>query len=622
MSYPQTLVCRPWNRPIEQPEFLPMSKKEMDHLGWQELDILLVTGDAYLDHPIHGVALLGRWLVAHGYRTGIIAQPNWERIDDFLVMGRPRLFAGVTAGALDSMLAHYTAFRKKRHDDGYTPGGKAGKRPNRATLVYTSLIRQAFPKLPVGIGGIEASLRRTVHYDFWTDKLRRSILIDAKADMLMYGMGEKSILQLADILGSGKTWQEEEERKEMRGVVFAGGQNDIPLGVKVERLPSYDDMISKPSCLIEATMKVESQVHQGDLWLCQENSPREIIITPPSEFLTEKEMDFLYALPFSRKAHPNYTEKIPALEMIQFSINSHRGCGGGCSFCSLASHQGRTIRSRSEKSIMQEVLKLTQMPNWRGSISDVGGPSANMWQAHCNLPQTQHCQRQSCLFPTVCPNYNVPQKKYLALLRKVRNYPGVKHVRVASGLRYDLGFQDEEFLRAFVSEFVGGQLKVAPEHLADHVLHLMRKPSLKVFMKFLELFKETCRQAGKKQYIIPYLISAFPGCSDKDMKEIAQWLADQNWEPQQVQCFIPTPGTVATAMFYAGVDTKGNPLEVQKTDAERLRQHGFLVKRSDYSYGGNKPKFSQQKNEMQRSHKNCDRSSSNSIKKKNKKGKY
>lgn len=564
---------------LKQPDFLPMTRQEMSKLGWEELDILLVTGDAYIDHPTHGAALLGRWLIAHGFRTGLIAQPNWENPDDFTVMGRPRLFASSTAGALDSMLAHYTAFRKKRHDDSYTPGGQAGARPNRATLVYTAMLKRVFPGLPIAIGGIEASLRRFVHYDFWTDKLRRSALVDAKADMLMYGMGERSILALAHILNEGKSWKDSDVIPQLRGVSFFGEQKNLPSDAECLRLPSFEELGAEPMRLVAATIEAEQQVHQGTTWLIQDNNPREVITAPPAPYLTESELDFLYSLPFKREAHPSYVEKIPALEMIRTSITAHRGCGGGCSFCSLALHQGREIRSRSAASILNEARRLTEMKNWNGSISDVGGPSCNMWQAKCRLPRGKVCRRASCLFPTPCPNYDVPQQKYLELLYQIRSLPKVKHVRVASGLRYDLGLKDEKFLRAFVREFVGGQLKVAPEHLADHVLRLMRKPSLHVFTTFLELFKEECKNIGKKQYIIPYLISAFPGCSDRDMQDIARWLAAQNWEPQQVQCFIPTPGTVATAMYYAGVNEKGERIEVKRSDAERLRQHGYLISR-------------------------------------------
>ncbi len=560
-----------WRIIARMPPLLPMTRQEMHRLGWEELDILLVSGDAYVDHPSFGAPLLGRWLVAHGYRVGIVAQPRWTNTDDIARMGRPKLFAGVTAGALDSMLAHYTAFRKKRHDDAYTPGGQCGARPNRAAIVYSSLVKQAFPKLPIVLGGIEASLRRITHYDFWTEKLRRSILLDTKADLILYGMAERGILQVADRLRDGRPLID----PSLSGAAYMGDPAGIPAASPVVLLPSHEQMLEAPAKLMEATLAVEQQVHHGNTWAIQPVEGRSLILTPLQPLTTE-ELDQLYAMPFKREPHPSYTQSIPAAEMIRFSMNSHRGCGGGCSFCALAIHQGRTIRSRSKASLLKEAQELTRHPKFAGSISDVGGPSGNMWQAFCD-DDPARCGRSSCLTPTVCPHFVVDQMATLNLLREMQKLPKVKHVRIASGIRHDLAVKDPQYVSALVREFVGGQLKIAPEHLTDSVLRLMRKPGRKVFEQFLDMFDRECHAAGKEQYVIPYLMSAFPGCTDRDMLELGTWLKKRGWKPQQVQCFIPLPGTVAAAMYYAGTDPSGQPIPVARTDAQRLRMHHTLI---------------------------------------------
>ncbi len=560
---------------LKQPAFLPTTRQEMRALGWEALDVLLITGDAYVDHPSFGAALLGRLLVARGLRTGIVAQPRWTTPEDVSRMGRPRLFAGVTAGALDSMLAHYTAFRKKRHDDAYTPGGRAGARPNRAVIVYSNLVRQAFPGLVVVLGGIEASLRRITHYDFWSDSLRRPILLDAKADLLVWGMGEVPLVEVARTLLQAEKAGMDPDLTGIPGTAWMGRPEQVPEGRPVIELPSHESLLQDPRLLMQATLASEHHVQRGDAWALQSVSGRTLVLAPPPAPPTSRQLDEVFELPFSRRAHPGYTESIPAEEMMRWSVNTHRGCGGGCSFCSLALHQGRRVASRSRGSILREVRSLTRMPGWAGSISDVGGPSANMWGARCTLDPSR-CTRASCLFPAVCPGFRVDQSAGVELLREVTRQEGVRHVRVASGIRHDLALQDPQALKALTMEFTGGQLKVAPEHLSERVLRGMRKPAREVFERFLEEFRRHSEAAGKEQYVIPYLISAFPGCTDQDMRILADWLRGRGWTPRQVQCFIPTPGTVATAMYFTGLDPEGNPIHVARSDAERLRQHGIL----------------------------------------------
>jgi len=544
----------------------------MEQLGWDELDVLLVSGDAYVDHPSFGAALLGRWLVSHGYRVGIAAQPRWTSPDDLTVMGRPRLMTGVTAGAIDSMLAHYTAFRKKRSDDAYTPGGLAGARPNRATLVYAGLAKQAFGKLPIVLGGVEASLRRITHYDFWGDKLRRSILLDAKSDVLLYGMAERGILALADRLRDGLR----PGAPSVPGAAYFGAPDDLSDDAEVAELPSHEDILADPKKLMEATLAMEAHVHHANAYSLQSVEGRSLILTPP-EPLTTGQLDQLYALPFTRQPHPSYEgRRIPAADMIQFSITAHRGCGGGCSFCSLAGHQGRNIRSRSAQSILDEAESMARHPQFKGSITDVGGPTANMWGAVCDADPAD-CGRDSCLYPGVCSHFKVDQMRGVELLNSVSDVQGVKHVRVASGIRHDLALQDDRYIGAIVRDFGGGQLKIAPEHLSDEVLKLMRKPGVEVFERFLDRFERECHAAGKEQYVIPYLISAFPACTQGHMEQLAAWLKRRGWRPEQVQCFIPLPGTLAAAMYYAGIDPQGSAIPVARSDADRMKMHYTLL---------------------------------------------
>ena len=552
----------------------------MRRRGWDRPDILIVSGDAYVDHPAFGSALLARVLESLGYRVAIAAQPRWDSIDDLLQFGRPRLCAGVTAGALDSMLAHYTAFRKKRHDDAYTPGGRSGARPNRACLVYAGLVRQAFPGLPVVLGGLEASMRRATHYDFWSDGFRRSMLLDAKADLLVTGMGERAMAEIARRLAGADTGLDPAAtRRLLRGIpgtAYALGGKEGTATPHAESLPSHKAIAEDPSRLVAATLQLERQAHSGDTVLLQSAGDRTVVLMPPAEPLSTTELDALYALPFTRRAHPDYREPVPAIETVRFSLTSHRGCGGACTFCSLAMHQGRRIVSRSVESLTRETRTLTEHSDWTGSITDVGGPTANLWGAVC-ASDPAACRRKSCLFPEICRSLDLSQSAIIDMLDAVSAVPGVRHVRVASGVRHDLALRDPGYLRELVARFVGGQMKVAPEHSSDTVLRLMRKPPFKVFERFLEAFRTLSKRAGKEQYLVPYLISGFPGCTDADMLELRRSLDRYGWRPQQVQCFIPTPGTLASAMFAAGIDAEGHPIPVARTDAERLRQHGILM---------------------------------------------
>ncbi len=617
---------------MAQPAFLPVTPQEINALGWNGLDVLLISGDAYVDHPSFAMALLGRWLVEHGFRTAILPQPEWEGENALAAMAafpRPRLFAGVSAGAIDSMLAHYTAFRKKRHDDAYTPGGKAGKRPNRATLVYTGLLRRAFPGLPVLLGGLEASLRRVSHYDFWSDSLRNSILPDSKADLILCGMAEQSLLQAAQkaeaLLLEHPQYAQQEyfDNKNNRDAYrkdLALACATLPgavtlhapaqLALLAQALPtspialhSHEAILQDPAKLIENTINLEAHTHQGVAFLTQSAGQRTLLLAPPPAPLSSAEMDAIYNLPYTRLPHPCYAEPVPAWEMIRTSITTHRGCGGGCSFCSLALHQGRKISSRGRESILQEAAiiakgphgaqNLAQIiataqsqgqsprnaqnpPKWAGSISDVGGPSANMWQGFCSA-SPQRCKRPSCLHPAPCPHFKVDQTACIALLRDIAAQPGIRHVRVASGVRFDLALQNRAALKAYTMDYTGGQLKVAPEHICEDVLTYMRKPPQAVFEEFLRAFGEFSSAARKEQYVIPYLISAFPGCTDKHMRDLKNWLQKRGWSPKQVQCFIPTPGTVATAMYYAGQDAQGRKICVARSDKERLQQHHILL---------------------------------------------
>ena len=553
--------------------FLPITRNEVLKRGWDELDVIFVTGDAYIDHPAFGVPLLARWLECHGFRVGIIPQPDWRSKEPFMALGRPRLFFAVSAGAMDSMVAHYTPARKIRRDDAYTPGNRHGARPNRATIIYSSRLKEAYREVPVIVGGIEASLRRFAHYDFWEDKVRRSLLFDSKADMLIYGMGERPVLELAERLSRGEALH---QIGDVRGTAVVAKSYSLP---QVE-IPSFDE-VSMDRQKYAAAFRLSSgelSSHLGRT-VVQRHGDRLLVCNPPALPLTEKEIDAVYALPFVRAPHPAYRVPIPAYEQIKASITSHRGCFGGCAFCAITHHQGKVIQSRSEASIIAEVNVLAAQKWFRGSISDVGGPSANMYGAGCGDSAAKAlCKKQSCLFPRPCRHLKPADRRGAELLKRVRAAEGVRNVAVSSGVRYDLLDQQPMYLRELLAHHVGGLLKVAPEHLADRVTAVMRKPGGKSFEAFLTLFRSESKRLGKKQYIVPYLISGHPGCTMGDMVDLALALKRVGVKVEQVQDFTPTPGTLSTCMYYTGIDPyTGEEVYVPKSESEKSMQKALLL---------------------------------------------
>lgn len=576
--------------------FLPMTRAEMRERGWDALDILLVSGDAYVDHPGFAVAMIGRVLEAAGYRVGIVAQPDWRKEADFTRLGRPRLFAGVAAGAMDSMVANYTANRKIRRDDAYTPGGKAGRRPNYATVVYTNRLRAAFKGLPIVLGGIEASLRRFAHYDYWKDKVRRSILLDAKADLIVSGMGEKAALEIARRLSDARAETPEGPLPPETLQGIPGTVASLPLR-QVEaadwpdmvRLPDFAAIENSPRGFLDAAVQLEKTVLAG--WnrpACGTTGPMagqrhgdRVIVEWAPEMPTQKELDSWYELPFHRAAHPSYREPIPALEPVRFSIVSHRGCFGGCAFCALSLHQGRRVLSRSEASIVAEARRLTKRPDFKGVITDVGGPTANMYgQGPRNQDQCTKCSRPSCLYPAPCPNLDCAHAPQARLLKKILAVPGIKHVFIASGIRPDLLLDNSgkihrearDYFDLLVARLVGGQLSLAPEHTSARVLQLMRKPGIETYEQFHKHFKAASHRKDKKQYLIPYFISSFPGATDADAAQMAEWAKKQGRRFQQMQDFMPGPMTLAAAMYHAESSPEGNRLFVAKKGGQRQRQ--------------------------------------------------
>ncbi|MCE9954673.1 YgiQ family radical SAM protein [Aeromonas rivipollensis] len=604
-SYP-----RYWAECYGTAPFLPMSRAEMDKLGWDSCDIVLVTGDAYVDHPSFGMAVIGRMLESQGFRVGIIAQPDWSSKDDFMRLGKPNLFYGVTAGNMDSMINRYTSDKKLRHDDAYTPGDVGGKRPDRATLVYTQRCKEAFKEVPVVIGGIEASLRRIAHYDYWSETIRRSILLDAKADILIYGNAERPLIEVAHRIANGETIETMQDirgtaviRKEplpgwrgvdsskldqigridpimnpyMEGAPCSDDEGTAPVEQEAKpilvqppkqkpwektyvKLPAFERVKEDKVLYAHASRILHHETNPGCARaLSQAHGDRIIWVNPPAFPLETDEMDGVFGLPYQRVPHPAYgKEKIPAYEMIKTSVNIMRGCFGGCSFCSITEHEGRIIQSRSEESIIKEIEEIRdKVPGFTGVISDLGGPTANMYKLRCKSPKAeQTCRRASCVWPTICPHMDTDHTPTIDLYRKARDVKGIKKILIASGVRYDIAVEDPRYIKELAKYHVGGYLKIAPEHTEEGPLSKMMKPGMGSYYSFKELFDKYSKEAGKQQYLIPYFISAHPGTTDEDMVNMALWVKTNSFKLDQVQNFYPSPLANATTMYY----TEKNPL--------------------------------------------------------------
>jgi uncharacterized radical SAM protein YgiQ len=590
---------------------LPMSAAEMRARGWDAVDVVFVTGDAYVDHPSFAMAILGRVLEAAGYRVAILSQPNWRNVEPWRQFGRPRLFFAISAGNMDSLINHYTANKKVRNDDAYSPGGRIGLRPDRATLPYCHRSREAFPGVPVIAGGVEASLRRLAHYDYWSNTVRRSILLDCKADLLVYGMGERNIVEIANRLAAGKTVK---DCRDLRGVAYRlgageamaansltpqpplpkwerGSQSTPPSpilgeggrggeGILSVVLPSFEQVSTDKLAFAEATRLIHVNTNPlNAAALVQFHGREAVVATPPDLPLSEGQMDAVYDLPYTRRPHPSYTEPIPAFEMIKDSVTIMRGCFGGCTFCSITAHQGRTIQSRSQDSILKEVTKLAADPEFKGVISDIGGPTANMYQMRCTRPEVEaKCKRLSCVHPSICKLLGTDHGPLVELMRKARTEPGIRKVFVASGLRMDLAQLSPEYVRELAEYHVGGRLKVAPEHTDPGVLERMKKPSIDNFGGFARMFKQASAKAGKpKQFLVPYFIASHPGSDLAAMIDLAVYLKRNGYRPDQVQDFIPAPFDVATCMYYTGLDpfTK-KPVGVATAMHDRKLQRALM----------------------------------------------
>jgi len=627
---PLTSYRKYWAQRFGTAPFLPMSRAEMDTLGWDECDIILVTGDAYIDHPSFGMALVGRLLEAQGFRVGIVAQPDWHSAEDFKRLGKPKLFFGITAGNMDSMVNRYTSDRKIRSDDAYTPNAAADRRPDRAVIVYSQRAREAFPEVPLVIGSIEASLRRIAHYDYWSDKVRRSILPHAKADLLLFGNAERALVEVAHRLAKGEKigdirdlrgtafmvphgwlpgpeWSEADsttvdtpgavhahpdpyamEAEKQNAKVGAGDTAIVRVVSRAERLaqhkaarahtairlPSYEQVRDDPVLYAHASRTFHLESNPGNARaLIQAHgegaSRRDVWLNPPPLPLTTEEMDHVFGLPYARAPHPSYGDaKIPAWEMIRFSINIMRGCFGGCTFCSITEHEGRIIQSRSEESILHEIEQIRdKTPGFTGVISDLGGPTANMYRMACKDPQIESsCRRLSCVFPGVCENLGTDHAPLISVYRKARALPGIKKILISSGLRYDLAVRSPEYVKELVTHHVGGYLKIAPEHSEEGPLSKMMKPGMDAYERFKQMFDKFSKEAGKEQYLIPYFIAAHPGTTDEDMLELALWLKKSGFRLDQVQTFLPTPLALATAMWH----TEKNPLRKVTADSENV----------------------------------------------------
>jgi uncharacterized radical SAM protein YgiQ len=562
---------------------LPTTREEMLARGWDAVDIVFVSGDAYVDHPSFANGLLARLLEAAGFRVAVLAQPDWQSCEPWRQFGRPRLFFGVSAGNMDSMINHYTANRKVRNDDAYSPAGEIGRRPDRATLAYCQRSREAFPGVPVVAGGVEASLRRLAHYDYWSDTVRRSIILDSKADLVVFGMGERTILDVARGLAAGKSVK---ELRDLRGIAYRLGASEPPPtgpgggAADTIELPDYDAVAKDKLAFCEMTRisHLETNPHNARR-LVQRYGRESIVVNPPALPLEQDEMDQVYGLPFTRRPHPSYgAARIPAFEVVETSVQIMRGCFGGCTFCSITAHEGRIIQSRSQDSIITEIKLLASQPGFKGTVSDIGGPTANMYQMKCTRPEVEaKCRRLSCVHPTVCKLLGTDHGPLKNLMREARTVEGVKRVLVASGVRMDLARRDPEYLEELAAHHVGGHLKVAPEHTDPEVLNLMKKPSADDYVEFDKAFKSASRRVGKKQYTVPYFIASHPGSGVEEMIDLALFLKRNSYKPDQVQDFIPSPFDIAACMYYTGLDpmTK-EPVKVTKGLKDRRMQRALL----------------------------------------------
>lgn len=565
--------------------FLPISKFDLEKRGWDQLDVIIVSGDAYVDHPSWAAAVLGRVLEDRGYRVGVIAQPDWKSTNDFMMLGEPRLFFAVAAGNVDTLVSHYTSEKNRRKRDLYSPGGQAGLRPDRATIVYSNRIREAYPQAPILIGGVEASLRRLAHYDYWSNKVRNSILIDSRADLLVYGMGEYTLTEIARRVAGGEPL---DTIHDLRGTCYVTKE----LVDDSITLPSAEDVRIDAEAFTAMTKTIYQAINPYCAkTLVQAQGDRFVVQNPPIYPLTTEQLDAVYELPYQRRAHPIYDKAggIPGLESVQFSVVTHRGCFGGCAFCSLGLHQGKFIQSRSPDSIRQETQSLAAHPDFKGTIPDVGGPSANMYGlGGKEANQCQSCKRISCIYPNVCKNLNTDHSPSVDLWQRLRKIKAVKNIFIASGVRYDLLLQDDsgQYLRDLCQYHVGGQLKIAPEHINDYVAGLMNKPGKSKYFKFMQQFKKVNQELGKDQYLIPYFIAAHPGCSSRDMLELAEFIRDHlQYYPEQVQNFTPTPMTISTAMYYTGLNPlNGKKVSVPKGKRIRDKQRALLQYRNPDNY--------------------------------------
>ena len=577
--------------------YLPTTKKEVQLRGWEQLDVIIFSGDAYIDHPAFGAAVIGRVLEHAGYKVAIVPQPDWRGDHrDFTKLGKPRLFFAITAGSMDSMVNHYTAAKRLRSDDAYTPGGKAGMRPDYCTITYSNILRQLYPDSLIVIGGIEASMRRLTHYDYWSDSLKPSILVDSKADVLVYGMGEKQILAVAKCLEDARTasYSLEDGAQRLQDASLQGIPQIAYISTDISTLNSQlSTLNSQPSTLQlrshEEAIK-SKRVHAENFRIIETESNKinaativqpvgdqYVVVNPPYPTMKSEELDAIYDLPFMYHPHPKYKDKhIPAYEMIRFSVCMHRGCFGGCSFCTISAHQGKQITSRSQDSILRQIAILKDLPEWKGYLSDLGGPSANMYGMHGkDMTLCEQCARASCLFPKICKNLNQDFAPLMQIYKRVDALPYIKKSFVGSGVRYDL--MNDEYGRELILNHVSGRLKVAPEHTASSVLQIMRKPAWEQYEKFYRFFEQVNREAGLKQQIIPYFISSHPGCTNADMKQLAEKCKQMHYRPEQVQDFTPTPMTLATTMFYTGLNPYTmEPVYVAKTKEEKQKQNSFF----------------------------------------------